>query len=136
MLKTYLSTANAAEIFIIGDTAQIKAIYKSLIRAHKRGRSTYTPKYTVPARFSDKKSVYGIQIGEAVMDSKPTTFKMGKKIYTYIEVMDVLPTVQVLNSDTCLYLLLEKQIQELPIPEILWGQGEPDNLRNESESED
>lgn len=133
MLKTYLATANAAEIFIIGDTAQVKAIYKSLIRAHKKERSVYAPKYGIPARFSDKKSVYGIQIGEAVVDSKLTTFKMGKKIYAYVEVMDVLPTVQVLNSDTCLHLLLEKQIQELPIPEILWGQGEPDNLRNESE---
>lgn len=133
MLKTYLATSNGAEIFIIGDTAQIKAIYKSLIRAHKKGRSVYAPKYTVPARFSDKKSVYGIQIGEAVMDSKPTTFKIGGKLHAYVEVMDILPTVQVLNSDTCLRLLIEKRIQELPITEILWGQGEPDNLRNESE---
>lgn len=137
MIKTYLATANAAEIFIIGDTAQIKAIYKSLIRAHKKGRTVYAPKYQIPPWFTDLKTIYGIQIGEAVMASEPTVFKIGGKVHIYTEVMDVLPTMQVLNSDTCLRLLLEKRIQELPIPEILWGQGEPDNLRNESEeSED
>lgn len=126
MIKTYLATKNAAEIFILGDTAQIKAIYKSLIRAHKKGKSGFYPKYDIPARFVNHKSVYGIQIGEAVMASEPTTFKVGGKVYTYTEVIDFIPTVQVLNSDTCASMLLHDQLKELSVGEIWWSaQTEP-----------
>lgn len=126
MIKTYLATANAAEIFIIGDTAQIKAIYKSLIRAYKKGKSNFYPKFDIPARFVNHKSVYGIQLGEAVMDSKPATFKVGKNLVAYTEVIDFIPTMQVLNSDTCASKLLHDELEELSVGEIWWSaQTEP-----------
>lgn len=48
----------------IAETDEIKAMYKSIVRAGKKNRTNISPQYLTPARFNPDRQKYGLIIGE------------------------------------------------------------------------
>ncbi len=62
MIKKY-EIKNENNIYFVGETNEIKAMFKSIRRAYDKGNTELFPYFRI-AKFSDSKSCYAIEIDE------------------------------------------------------------------------
>ena len=85
-----------ANVYYVGETTEVKALYKSICRAGQRGSTGIFPLYEDFPIFSEGRSVYGLCV-------------------TYDN------TFVIINSDTILSLILKGDVSEQETGRSKWG---------------
>lgn len=62
MLLWYRSTDSDMDQYVVGETSEIRQIYKSITRANRECKSNITPYYSEFPIFSGMKSVYALKL--------------------------------------------------------------------------